>query len=239
MPRFRGTLGPGLAVTAVLAAAAAGGPLRGQALLLRLRPEEAAILQLPQNPGVLYRRPETVDQALRAFALAGGDVCHAKLLTVPDPDYPGYCWRYSTTEPIRPATRVIAPGPQPGALIVPSPPGGGLGWGRSPVAFIAVGSRDFPLTPALSLKGEGELKDPGPAAAGSFPNRSARLSPCKAVILSEAKNLTHDRETLRSAQGDNEKTPARRKPAPCKPLALCYNHQCWPARIGLARPLSH
>ena len=32
------------------------------------------------------------------------------------------------------------------------------------------------------------------------------LSLGKDVILSEAKNLTHDRETLRFAQGDNEKT---------------------------------
>ena len=31
------------------------------------------------------------------------------------------------------------------------------------------------------------------------------LSLGKDVILSEAKNLTHDRETLRFAQGDNEK----------------------------------
>ena len=35
------------------------------------------------------------------------------------------------------------------------------------------------------------------------------LSLGKDVILSEAKNLTHDRETLRFAQGDNEKALIR------------------------------
>ena len=49
-----------------------------------------------------------------------------------------------------------------GLLIVPSPSGGGLGWGRSPVpSKVAVGHA-FTLTPALSLKGEEELKDLGP-----------------------------------------------------------------------------
>ena len=46
--------------------------------------------------------------------------------------------------------------PVQGLLIVPSPSGGGLGWGRSIVSI----SQHFTLTPALSLKGEGELKDP-------------------------------------------------------------------------------
>ena len=39
-------------------------------------------------------------------------------------------------------------------------------------------------------------------------DRVFSLSLGKDVILSEAKNLTHDRETLRFAQGDNEKALA-------------------------------
>ena len=48
-----------------------------------------------------------------------------------------------------------------GLLIVPAPSGGGLGWRRLPGGCKAVGKQDFTLTPALSTKREGELKDPG------------------------------------------------------------------------------
>ena len=47
-----------------------------------------------------------------------------------------------------------------GLLIVPSPTGGGLGWGRFSDAGKIADTDDFTLTPTLSLKGEGELKDP-------------------------------------------------------------------------------
>ncbi len=69
-------------LAAVLPAAAAGGALGGQALFLSLGPEEAAVLQLAQNAGVLYGSTETVDQALGVFTLAGGYIRHASLLSV-------------------------------------------------------------------------------------------------------------------------------------------------------------
>ena len=47
-----------------------------------------------------------------------------------------------------------------GLLIVPSPFGGGLGWGRPPVVCKVADASDFTLTPTLSLKGEGELRGP-------------------------------------------------------------------------------
>ena len=43
---------------------------------------------------------------------------------------------------------------------VPSPSGGGLGWGRIPGVCEAVVKQDFTLTPTFSLKGDGESKDP-------------------------------------------------------------------------------
>tara|TARA_B100000949_G_scaffold97323_1_gene86915 strand:+ start:201 stop:404 length:204 start_codon:yes stop_codon:yes gene_type:complete len=45
---------------AVLATATASGSLGGQSLFLRLGAEEAAVLEFPQNPGVLYRSPEPI-----------------------------------------------------------------------------------------------------------------------------------------------------------------------------------
>ena len=46
---------------------------------------------------------------------------------------------------------------------------GGLRWGRLPGGCKAVGKQDFTLTPALSIKREGELKDPGaPALASGY-----------------------------------------------------------------------
>ena len=45
----------------------------------------------------------------------------------------------------------------PGLPIVPSPSGGGLGWGRPPLLCKVTDASDFTLTPTLSLKGEGEL----------------------------------------------------------------------------------
>ena len=68
-----------LAVAAVLASAPTGGALSGEALLLGLGSEETAVLQLAQDAGVLYRSPKAIDQALGAFALAGGNVSHANL----------------------------------------------------------------------------------------------------------------------------------------------------------------
>ena len=53
-----------------------------------------------------------------------------------------------------------------GLLIVPSPSRGGLGWGRIPGGCKAVGKQDFTLAPALSIKRDGELKDPDPEYRG-------------------------------------------------------------------------
>ena len=64
----------------MLPAAAAGCALGGQALFLRLGPEEPAVFQLSQDAGVLYGSAETVDQALGVFALTRGYKSHAILL---------------------------------------------------------------------------------------------------------------------------------------------------------------
>ena len=64
----------------MLTAAAAGGPLGGQSLLLGLGPKETAVFQLTQDAGVLHRGPEPVYQALRAFAISGGHISHSVLL---------------------------------------------------------------------------------------------------------------------------------------------------------------
>ena len=47
-----------------------------------------------------------------------------------------------------------------GLLVIPSPSGGGLGWGRLFVVRKVADSSDFTLTPTLSLKGEGQSKGP-------------------------------------------------------------------------------
>ena len=49
--------------------------------------------------------------------------------------------------------------------------------GAYPVPFIVAGSQDFPLTSTLSLKGEGELKDPP-----SAPRSAGAVIPAKAGI---------------------------------------------------------
>ena len=50
-----------------------------------------------------------------------------------------------------------------GCVSIPSPTGGGLGWGRLPDFCKVVNTHDFTLTPTLSLKGEGEIKAPAAA----------------------------------------------------------------------------
>ena len=85
-----------------------------------------------------------------------------------------------------------------GLLVVPFPFRGGTRWGCSLVVHKDVVCQHFTLTPALSLKGEGELKDPGyggddltvpdsvnfPAILGnccpSCPRRTPRSAACAA-----------------------------------------------------------
>ena len=55
-----------------------------------------------------------------------------------------------------------------GSYEIPSPCGGGLGWGRLPDAGKVADTRDFTLTPTLSLKGEGELKKPAESGKSRF-----------------------------------------------------------------------
>ena len=67
-------------LAAVLATPAAGSSLGGQSLLLGLGSKETAVFELTQDAGVLYRGPEPVYQALRAFAIPGGHISHSVLL---------------------------------------------------------------------------------------------------------------------------------------------------------------
>ncbi len=63
----------------------------------------------------------------------------------------------------------IPQSPLRGLLVVPSPSGGRVRVGASPLVREHWLSRDFTLTPALSFKGEGELKDPNRLSFGIAP----------------------------------------------------------------------
>ena len=68
-------------LAALLAAAAAGGPLGGQPFLLGFRAEEPPVLQSPKDPRMLDRGPEPVDQTLGIFSFPWGHKCHLVFLS--------------------------------------------------------------------------------------------------------------------------------------------------------------
>ena len=123
-----------------------------------------------------YGTPPNSSRVFLLFTKEGAHLCAPKamalfrrqgLLIVPFPFRGGTRWGCSLGSQ---RCSSISPSPQP------SPHGGGSEWGRSLVVHKDAGGQHFTLTPALSLKGEGELKDPGSGGGRLDGPRFSQLS---------------------------------------------------------------